>query len=221
MKISSIHRHLTLLLQAVLIIELAVALFTQQWLTGFVTVGIIVVTTVPILLARRLQVYIPPKFQLLAITFIFASLFLGEVRDYYTRFWWWDTALHTMSGFLLGIVGFLLVHILNEVEDIGIYMKSGFVAFFALMFAIGVGALWEIFEFTMDRLFNMNMQKAMLGDDSGLTDTMFDLIADTIGALVMCGFGYRHLKVSGNTSFLETWIGAFITRNPRLFGRIR
>ncbi len=213
----SIHRRISFVLQAVLCVELLVALATQKWLTSFVTAGIILVTLIPLLLWRRFRVQIPPQFHLLAIAFIFASLFLGEVRDYYTRYWWWDTALHTISGLILGIIGFLLVHILNEIDNIGVHMKPGFVAFFAFMFAVGAGAIWEIFEFTMDSLFGMNMQKPMLDDPSGLTDTMFDLIADTVGAIVMCLFGYFQLKKPGRMSFLEEWIDDFVMRNPHMF----
>lgn len=69
------------------------------------------------------------------------------------------------------------------------------------MFALGVGALWEIFEFTMDSLFGMNMQKPMLGDPSGLTDTMWDLIVDATGALVISVLGWRYLKNLTNAPF--------------------
>ena len=91
--------------------------------------------------------------------------------------------------------------------------------FFAFMFALGAGALWEIFEFTMDSLFGMNMQKPMLGDPSGLTDTMWDLIVDATGALVISVLGWRYLKNPDKRSFLERWIDSFIERNPRFFKR--
>lgn len=217
MRSQQIHRRLTFLLQAILVMEFVGALWEQQWLTAVVTIGIITVTLAPLLLGRLLRVFIPPEFVLLAIAFIFASLFLGEVHDYYARFWWWDIALHSTSGILLGIVGFLLVHVLNETEDIGVHMKPGFVAFFAFLFAVGMGALWEIFEFSMDSFFGMNMQKPMLGDPSGLTDTMWDLIVDTLGALIISVLGYSFIKTAGNNSFLERWINAFIENNPRLF----
>lgn len=217
MQSQQIHRRLTFLLQAILVIEVVVALWGKQWLTAIVTIGIIAVTLAPFLLARLLRVFIPPEFVLLAIGFVFASLFLGEVYDYYARFWWWDIALHSTSGFLLGIVGFLLVHVLNETEDIGVHMKPGFVAFFAFLFALGTGALWEIFEFSMDSFFGMNMQKPMFGDLSGLTDTMWDLIVDTLGALIISVLGYSFIKTAGNKSFLERWINTFIENNPRLF----
>ena len=110
---------------------------------------------------------------------------------------------------LLGVIGFLLVYVLNETEEIDLHMKQGFVAFFAFLFAIGIGSLWEIFEFTMDTIFSMNMQKAMLNDPSGLTDTMWDLIVDTLGALIIAVLGFGYLKSAKNESFLERWINSY------------
>lgn len=219
MRLRLTHRQVSLLLQALLIAEILAALWQQRWFVAFITTGIVAVTLLPVVLERRFHVHIPPQFQLFAIAFVFASLFLGEVHGYYTRFWWWDLALHTISGFLLGIVGFLLVHLLNETEDIGIHMNPGFVAFFAFLFALGVGALWELVEFAMDTFFGMNMQKAMLGDASGLTDTMLDLLVDALGALVITTYGYVHLSTADRDSFLRRWISAFIRNNPGLFRR--
>ena len=212
-----IHRRLTHVLQAILVVEIVVAVWNHQWLAAVITTGIVMVTLGPFFLGKFFRVFIPPEFVLFAIAFVFASLFLGEIHGYYTRFWWWDIALHSGSGFLLGIIGFLLVHVLNETEDIGLHMKPGFVAFFAFVFAVGMGALWEVFEFTMDSFFGMNMQKEMLGDPSGLTDTMWDLIVDTLGALIIAVLGYGYVKAANNKSFLERWIQAFITKNPRFF----
>lgn len=212
-----IHRRISFVLQGILLVGMVVAVWQGQWATAVTTAAIILITFIPLLLHRRMGVYIPPEIEALAIVFVFASLFLGEVRGYYLRFWWWDVALHTGSGFLLGIIGFLLVYVLNEKEEIDIHMKPGFVALFAFMFSVGMGAVWEIFEFSMDRFFGMNMQKPMLGDASGLTDTMWDLIVDSVGALVIALLGYGYLKTAGSESFLERWIHAFVKRNPRFF----
>jgi hypothetical protein len=61
----------------------------------------------------------------------------------------------------------------------------------------------------------------MLDDPSGLTDTMWDLIVDTLGALVISFFGYGYIKAAKNESFLERWIQGFISSNPRFFKRNR
>jgi hypothetical protein len=206
-----IHSWLTLALLFLLAVGMILSLVQGHWLTGIATAGVITVALLPVVLGRRFDVFIPPEIESLAVLFVYASLFLGELRDYYTRFWWWDTVLHTFSGFLLGILGFLLVHVLNGKRHIGMHLKPGFVALFAFMFALGMGALWEIFEFAMDQLFGLNMQK------SGLVDTMVDLIVDALGALTISIAGYIYLRRGKNDSFLERWIMAFIEANPRLF----
>ena len=217
MRSRSIHRRVAFLLQGLLLLGALASLWQQQWMPAAITLAIVALTLLPLMLEKRFGVFIPAELEALAIAFVFASLFLGEVRGYYTRFWWWDIALHTSSGFLLGIVGFLMAHVLNEVETIGVRMKPGFVASFAFLFSLGIGALWEVFEFSMDRLAGTNMQKPMLGDPSGLTDTMWDLIVDAVGALVIAVLGYGYLRTAHNRSFLERWIHDFVRRNPRFF----
>ncbi len=154
-----LHRRLTLILQAVLLVGIVLALWERQWLAAVATTGVVVVTLLPLFLGRRFRVLVPPEFEFLAIVFVFASLFLGEVRGYYVRFWWWDAVLHAASGFLLGILGFLLVYVLNETEAVDLRMKPAFVAFFAFTFSVAMGAAWEIFEFAADSLFGLNMQR--------------------------------------------------------------
>lgn len=212
-----VHRVVLIVLQVVMGLGLLGALYERQWLNALVVLAIMMLTLAPAALGRRLRlVDVPAEFELLAVLFVFAALFLGEVRGYYARFWWWDIALHTTSGLLLGILGFLLVYVLNEDERIDLHMRPRFVALFAFTFALSVGALWEIFEFAMDRSFGVNMQKPMFDDPSGLTDTMWDLIVDAVGALIISvlGWWYMHRRVD---SFIEGWIRKFIRRNPRLF----
>ena len=176
-----------------------------------ITLLIFMITFLPILLGKRFKVKIPVEFEVLAVIFIYASLFLGEVHGYYVRFWWWDLVLHTSSGFLLGILGFLLVDVLNENEYIELDLEPHFVAFFAFLFAIGFGTFWEIFEFMIDNIFDTNMQK------SGLQDTMWDLIVNCIGALIISILGWGYLRKQGINSFLERWVHDFIEVNPRFF----
>lgn len=205
-----------LFLETVMAVELALLIAQRSWLSGVWLLAIMVVAAAPVAFGDRLPVRIPADYELLAILFVFGSLFLGEFRSYYERFWWWDIALHATSGLLLGILGFLLVYILNENKRIDLHMRPGFVAFFAFVFAVATGAFWEIFEFSVDQLFGTTMQKPMLRDPSGLTDTMWDLIVDTLSALVICVFAWWHMK-RGQRSFIDLWIDKFIERNPRFF----
>lgn len=214
--VDRVHRWLLLFMQSAMALSFGVALWERQWLTAMIVAGIFALMSVPTLLGRRLAIQIPAEFELLALVFVFAALFLGEVRGFYQRLWWWDIALHTTSGFLLGILGFLLVFVLNEDERVDVHLQPRFIALFACLFAIALGALWEIFEFAMDQLFGLNMQKPMLGDPSGKTDTMWDLIVDTLGALVISCLGWWYMA-NRRRSFIDSWIRKFVERNPRFF----
>lgn len=214
---SNIHRRLTLFLQFIMLLGLGGAVWEQQWLNVMIIAGIIMITLYPVFLSRQFKFTIPAEIQLLTIGFVFASLFLGEVHNYYIKFWWWDILLHAISGLLLGIIGFLLVYVLNEEEKIHVHMQPGFLAFFAFMFAVGIGALWEIFEFSMDQLLGSNMQKPMFGDYSGLTDTMYDLIMDALGGLIISVSGYVYLKRKDSEWFLAMWIKKLTRSNPHFF----
>ncbi len=183
----------------------------------FLVVGIMVVMLLPVFLRPHLPVQIPYEVQIVAIAFVFATLFFGEIRGYYERFWWWDLALHGTAGLLLGILGFMTVYILNENEHVDLHMRPSFVALFAFCFSQAIGALWEIFEFAMDSFFGLTMQKPMLGDLSGLTDTMCDLVVNAVGAAVISLAGWRYLRRS-RTSFVDRWSRRFIDRNAQLFG---
>lgn len=211
-----IHRGILIALQTIMAVELLLVFREGQWMNAFLVMAIMAIMFSPAVIGRRFRVHIPPEFQVLAVLFAFAALFLGEIHSYYVRFWWWDIALHTSSGLLMGILGFLLVYVLNESENIDIHMRAHFVALFAFLFAVMVGTLWEIFEFAMDQIVGTNMQKPMLGDPSGLTDTMWDMIVNAMGALAISALGWWYMK-RDERSFIEAWIRKFIERNPRLF----
>lgn len=213
-----IHLWTTFLLVSIMAVELAVVAMEGQRFTAFLVLAIMAIVLAPVVLARRVPVVIPAEFQLLAVIFVFAALFLGEIRDYYARIWWWDIGLHASSGLLLGILGFLLVYVLNENERIDLHLRPRFVAAFAFLFAVSIGAAWEVFEFGMDQIFGTNMQKPMFDDPSGLTDTMVDLIVDMAGAFIISVFGWAYMKQQ-KQSFIEHWIQKFVERNPKLFRR--
>lgn len=209
--LQSVNIRISLVLKGVIAIGAVLLFFDGNYQAVFESLIILFITFLPLLMGKHFEVNIPHEFETLAIIFIYMSLFLGEVHGYYERFWWWDLVLHAGSGFLLGIVGFLLVFVLNQDKRADMNMSPGFIAMFAFMFAMSFGALWEIFEFTMDSVFGLNMQK------SGLVDTMWDLIVDCIGALIVSVLGYGYMKTEGTDSFLERMIQRFIKANPELF----
>lgn len=216
LKVERIHDGLVASLLLLMGVNLMLNLLFQNWFSLFLISIIILILLLPVVFQKRHYVEIPAEFHLISVVFAIASLYLGEIQMFYLRFWWWDLLLHSSAGFLLGIVGFLLAYLLNESRNIELSLTSGFIAFFAFSFAVFIGTLWEVFEFAMDELVQTQMQKPMLGDDSGLTDTMYDLIVNLLGALIIALLGYIYLK-RDDKFFVRQWIRKFTTRNPDLF----
>lgn len=211
-----VHIVLLIALEVFMLAELVALAAAGRWMHVFVTVMLMIIIASPFILRRRLGVPIPSELHIFAALFIFATLFLGEVQDYYHRFWWWDLALHGTAGVLLGLFGFLFVYLVNENELVDVSMRPSFVALFAFFFSVGIGAMWEIFEFAMDRFFGLEMQKPMLGDPSGLTDTMWDLIVDTLGAAIMAVAGWLYMR-RARRARTDHWLRRFVERHPGLF----
>lgn len=153
----------------------------------------------PSMLTKKFSLVIPDKIYYLYVLFLYAAIYLGEVRDFYYIIPYWDTILHSLSGLMMGFLGFSLVDILNN-NNKRVALSPFFIAFFAFAFAISVGVVWEIYEFSADKLFATNMQKYKLQDGTeligkeALEDTMEDLIVDTASAFVASTIGYISLK---------------------------
>lgn len=114
---------------------------------------------VPKIIERKLDVSIPAGLETIILLFIFSAEILGEINAFYIKVPIWDTVLHTTNGFLMAAIGFALIDIFNRSERFSITMSPYFVAFFAFCFSMTVGVVWEFFEFGMDQIFRMDMQK--------------------------------------------------------------
>ncbi len=197
-------------LQATLIIAAGIAGASAQWTVFFASLLAFLVTFLPAILNRSYRVQLPAEFILVLTVFVYAAIFLGEAHGFYTRFWWWDLVLHGGSGLAVGFAGFLILYSLYAGRRLN--TSPFIISVFSFAFALAVGALWEIFEFTMDTLFGLNMQK------TGLVDTMSDIIVDGIGAFVAAAIGYIYLKT--RTGVFDYLVRKFLEKNPR-FARWR
>ena len=119
--------------------------------------------------------------------------------------------LHASSAVALGMIGFLLIYMLFDGDKFAAPPSA--IAFLSFTFALSIGVLWEIFEFGMDMSFSTTMQK-------GPTDTMIDLISDTLGAVIGALAGYAYLKGSA-VGLPGRMIRDFIALNRHLYAKSR
>jgi len=193
-----------------ILVALVGAIISFNWTIVFVSALTLLLVFLPSIIERNFKFHLPAEFEILVVTFIYASLVLGEVYGYYTRFWWWDLVLHMGSGVALGFIGFLTLYLLYDEKKIK--AKPITIAIFSFSFALAIGAIWEMFEFSMDSLFGFAMQKG------GLVDTMWDLIVDAGGALFASTLGFIYIK-TGEMRLFGGMVRKFIEENPKFFGK--
>ncbi|MEC7760986.1 MAG: hypothetical protein VX874_03610 [Pseudomonadota bacterium] len=202
------HSIVTYAVWAILVVSSVAAFILGDLMIGVVGLATLALSMAPAFMAERFHLKIPVYFYAGIVLFLFGTVFLGEAYDFYERFWWWDLALHTASAMGFGIVGVVLTLLMFEGDR---YAAPPYaVAGIAFSFAVTIGAMWEIFEFGMDQLFGMNMQK------SGLVDTMTDLMVDCVGAALGAASGYAYLKFRARSG-PSGIINEFVTRNRRFF----
>ncbi|MGE3278375.1 MAG: hypothetical protein AB7J40_01040 [Candidatus Altimarinota bacterium] len=209
-----IQRGLSYLLSFVILAASVGAFFEGQWLNAFLAALAFVLSYVPSAIEKNLKIGLPIEFEFTFVVFLFVTIYLGDINAYYTYFWWWDIFLHTLSGVLLGLVGFILVYIFHSEEKIRLRLSPFFVGLFTFVFAVSIGVFWEIFEFGLDQLFGLDTQHG------SLEDTMLDLIVDALGALFISVIAYFYMKKVRFPVF-DRIITRFLEKNPRMFRRWR
>ena len=119
----------------------------------------LVLFLLPTIFEHALMIDLPNTLEIIIMLFIFAAEILGEISSFYTTFKGWDTILHTINGFLCAAIGFALVDMLNRTEKFSLSLSPVFMSIVAFCFSMTIGVLWEFFEFGMDQLMYLDMQK--------------------------------------------------------------
>lgn len=194
------------ILRVSLVFAIILAILEGSWEIVFISLLTFVLSYFPFWLKNKYQLEIPLDFELLIVLFVYASLFLGEIKRFYDLFWWWDIMLHTVSGFAFGCLGFIVLFFLNKTNKIK--ANPFWICLFALSFASLIAVTWEIFEFFMDQVLATNMQKSLF-------NTMVDLMVGVVGATVAVWSGFNFIQ-GKQKSYLSKLIAFLVEKNSHL-----
>jgi hypothetical protein len=117
----------------------------------------------------------------IVFAFIFLSYTIGEVMAGYYWIPSFDKVCHGLSGTFTGLLGIIMYYIMKPGRRVE-RADYAACAVFMLSFAMAIAGLWEIGEYTISLVTDMDPQWVA---GTGVTDTMTDMIVCAVGALLL------------------------------------
>ncbi len=118
----------------------------------------LILLLIPWVVQNKFEITLPNGLEICIYLFIFSAEILGEINNFYHLIPYWDTILHTINGFLATAIGFSLIDLLNK-NSKKLNLSPLYLCLVAFCFSMTVGVMWEFFEYSMDKVFKLDMQK--------------------------------------------------------------
>ena len=147
-----------IILRLLIIFCLVRELFNGNYENALLCVLSLLLFLLPAFIERKFKIDFPTILEIIVYLFIFSAEILGEINNFYGVFSNFDNILHTLNGFLAASIGFSLIYLLNENIE-SFKLSPLFVSIVAFCFSMTIGVAWEFFEYGMDNLLGLDMQK--------------------------------------------------------------
>ena len=98
-----------------------------------------------------------------------------------TNIHFFDILSHAASGFIETWFAYDFAVVFQGKKR---HLSPALAAFFSLTFSMFIAVAWELYEFTMDRVYGYQLQTSQLISEIGLRDTMEDTICCVVGSVI-------------------------------------
>ncbi len=196
--VPSWQRKLSVVLEVIILASGIFQLVFGDFATGVVTLVILGIILSPAIITRGRVRHVPIEFEVIFFVMVFMQLILGSIHEFYTKIPYYDKLVHFMFPFFVGFVAFLIAYVMYATKRL--IISSVALVLLITLIALGVGAFWEILEYTSDRViyprvegwhhFQGNAQQ------SANDDTMTDLVDDMLGGLFGALLGLYYINSS-------------------------
>lgn len=109
--------------------------------------------------------------------FIFVAVCIGSTVNNRTDFEHIDLLTHFIAGLISAYFGYDLANIIFRKRG---YLGPAVSSFFSICFAQFIAVGWEIYEFSMDSIYGLNLQRR----ETGVLDTMTDFCVCAAGSVL-------------------------------------
>ena len=114
-------------LRIAVIVTMVLQFLNRNYENVFLCLLTLLLLVLPGFLQMTFRIELPKVLEIIILVFIFSAEILGEINEFYLKFPYWDTVLHTMNGFLAAAIGFSLVDLLNRNKKVGMSLSPVFV----------------------------------------------------------------------------------------------
>jgi hypothetical protein len=165
-------------------------------------------TYIPLAMKKLFGIRTKSEAQILMLVLIYGTLFLSEVRNFFSGALWWDVLLTFVASLIMGFIGLTVIYSLYQDRVIDTSHFMVILLSFSLSFSIS--ALWEVVEFIIDSYVGFSLQQI------GTGDTIKDLSIYAIGSFIVAFGGYLYMAYS-KKNILSSFVLKFIYKNPKIF----
>ena len=141
-------------------------------MSAFICLLVLGLFVLPFFIQQNFGIELPSTLEIIILLFIFASEILGELKCYFITYPHWGLHAAHHHGISVRRHGVRAHRHSQPQQQDQVSAVPIYVAVAAFCFSMTVGVLWEFFEFGMDRLFMMDMQKDTVVN--AITSVMLD-----------------------------------------------
>lgn len=142
----------------------------------------IIILVLPFLIEKFTKIKFNNILKITYTIFVILASYFGTCLKLYNTINYYDIIVHTLFGFMGSVISLNLLFILKKFDKQNLIFNLLFVISITMFMAV----IWEFVEYFYDIFTNNDVQHVL---DSGVVDTMTDLLVAFMGCLV-CIFLY-------------------------------
>ncbi len=171
----------------------------------FIGIAIVIAATFlvsPSIFTQNKITDVPLEIEFVLFVMVLIQFIIGEVHNFYDTVPYYDKFVHFFLPFFISFIGFAISFSLYSSGKLKV--ATGTMIVITILITVGIGALWEIVEYSNDQFLvhitpGDHKAQGSLTEDP-LHDTMNDLIADALGGVVGSIIAARYVFHKGAKS---------------------
>lgn len=163
---------------------------------GLAILASLVAISFPSFVSRGRIKSLPIEFEVILFVMVILQFVVGETLNFYENVPYFDKFVHFTLPFFLGYIASIIAYTMH----VNGLLRTGPVStlFITVMFTLGIGSIWEIFEYLCDVFLGTYFQGSLTA--SPIVDTMNDLIVDLLGGVFGALIAVRNIHKEENMS---------------------